>query len=29
MNVNDSKWMYLKVYEAMRWYKDVYDGVGV
>ena len=29
MNVNGSKWMCTKVYEAMWWYRDLYDGVWV
>ena len=27
MNVNGSKRMYMKVYEAMRWYRYLNDGV--
>ena len=29
MSVNGSKWIYMRVYEAMGWYMDAYDGVWV
>ena len=29
MNVNGSKWMYMKVYGAMWWYIGAYEGVRV
>ena len=29
MNVNGSKWMYMKVYEAIWWYMNAYEGVRV
>ena len=27
MNVNGSKWEYMKVYEALRWYMNAYEGI--
>ena len=27
MSVNGSRWIYLKVYEAILWYMIVYEGV--
>ena len=27
MSVNGSKFVYLRLYEAMWWYMDAYDGV--
>ena len=29
MNVNGNKWVYMKTYEAIFWYKNVYQSVWI
>ena len=29
MSENGSKWVYMKVYEAILWYMNVYESVGI